>query len=218
VLARRAHLPGFGGLVALVLAAVGCFAAIAATQFFFYPRFLFAIIVPVALAIGIFFGRLPQVTRKWMPALPAWAHRWVSLGCLTVMAAALAPGLPPALTRSFSPLRETAAHLRDGQAAGAEIFGYGFGAEALQYYLPTLPYARESDAPDQLAAAMESARAAGRPLLVATGYEALNRLAIPRGFDRLDDPSFFTVTSNHAGLESEFAYRIRRFNPPSPAR
>ncbi len=208
---------GVAGLVALLVGAAVFLVGVWATGFYFYPRFLFAVAAPLAAAIGIALELSQRLTRLRLPWLPSWWDQRAIIGffCLGIL---LTGGLSPVLTRGFSPLRETADVLRAAEAEGAHVFGYGFGAEALQYYLPSLPYAREADAPEALAAAVETAHAAGRPLLVATGYEDLNRLALPAGFRRLDDPAQCAVAWSQSGLEPQFAYRIRLFRPPeSPA-
>lgn len=215
IVACRVGVPGAAGLLGLWVGAILFLTAVWAVKFYFYPRFVFALVAPFVMALAMpshgFIRRNPSAKPgvKWVP----------SLGAILGIGIILSFGLPPVLTRGFSPLREAATVLRDGAAEGAHVFGYGFGAEALQYYFPALPYAREQDAPEALAAAIESARAAGKPLLVATGYEDLNRLALPAGFEQLDDPAQFQEVWARAGLESQFAYRIRRFDPaaaPSP--
>lgn len=205
--AVRLKVPGTAGIV-LLTAGAGLFLAwVWASGFYFYPRFLFAVVVPMAAAIGL------GVTA--LGSRPQWGTKAAaSLVLLGVAAGEAAPGteggLKPVTTVGFSPLREAAQELRAAESSGALVFGYGFGAEALQYYLPTLPYAREADAPEALAAAVERARAAGKPLHVVTGYETLNRLSLPEGFKLLDDASKSKVVWQRDGLEPQFAYRIRR--------
>ena len=209
VLAWQKRLAG-GAAVVILLASAGVFlAAVWAVGFYFYPRFLFAVTVPLAMAVGM--------AVWWLGGRELGGHwRARALGAAAVFAAMVGggfrDGLKPVVVDGFSPLRETAAVLRQAEADGAHVFGYGFGAEALQYYLPTLPYAREADAPEVLAAAVAKARAAGRPLFVATGYEELNRLALPAGFTLLDDASHASVIWSRHGLEPQFAYRIRRID------
>lgn len=207
VVAWRQRLSGRAALAFLLLSAGLFLGAIGLTGFYFYPRFLFAVSVPLAMAVGL---------ALW------WAGRREAgrFGTGRVIGAAVVfavlagggwgGGMRPVVAGGFSPLREAADVLRRAEAEGAHVFGYGFGAEALQYYLPSLPYAREADAPAALATALEKARAAGRPLLVATGYEALNRLTLPAGFTLLDDASRAAVVWSGSGLEPQFAYRIRR--------
>jgi hypothetical protein len=209
VLASHQRLAGRAAVV-ILLASAGVFlAAVWAVDFYFYPRFLFAVTVPLAMAVGLGVW--------WLGSRELGGQRRVrALGAAAIFAAMVGggfrDGLKPVVSDGFSPLRETAAMLRQAEAEGAHVFGYGFGAEALQYYLPTLPYAREADAPEALAAALEKARAAGRPLFVATGYEDLNRLALPQGFTLLDDASHAGVVWSEHGLEPQFAYRIRRMD------
>ena len=89
-------------------------------------------------------------------------------------------------------MRETAAFLRARESAGDAIFAYGFGSEALQYYLPELPFARDAEATEALESALGTAEAAGKSLVVAIGYEELNRRQLaPGGFPLLDDPERF---------------------------
>jgi hypothetical protein len=209
ILGWRRKLPGTAA-VAVLLGAGFCFlAGIWAADFYFYPRFLFAIMAPLALAIGIAVWTLGYRELGGSRRMQGLAVGAVMTG---LVGAGFGDGLRPVITGGFSPLREAAAVLRDAEAGGAHVFGYGFGAEALQYYLPTLPYAREADAPQALAAALEKARAAGQPLLVAVGYEELNRLALPAGFALLDDPSACREIWSQHGLEPQFSYRIRRFD------
>ncbi|MFN0128971.1 MAG: hypothetical protein ACKV19_20045 [Verrucomicrobiales bacterium] len=213
IVACRARVPGAAGLVGLSVGAALFLTAVWAADFYFYPRFLFALVVPLVMALAI----RPHWFILANPSVKPFVMWSPSLGAVLGIGMILSFGLPSVLRRGFSPLRETAAVLRDGAAEGAHVFGYGFGAEALQYYFPVLPYAREADASEVLAAAIESARAAGKPLLVATGYEELNRLALPAGFEQLDDPAQFQEVWAQAGLESQFAYRIRRFDPAAAA-
>lgn len=214
IMAWKRRMPGAAGLLALSAGAAFFLVAIAAAGFFFYPRFLFAVIVPLAAAVGIALGEVALLRKRG--GQPGRAAALLAMAGMLGWLFGLGAKSPDTTTRErFSPLREAAAVLREAQAAGAHVFGFGFGAEALQYYLPTLPYAREADAPETLAAAVEKARAAGRPLLVAVGYEELNRLALPAGFSLLDDASRFTEVWSQPGLEPQFAYRIRRVEPAS---
>ena len=116
-------------------------------------------------------------------------------------------------TVSYTPLRETAAVLRQAQSTGAAVFAYGFGGEALQYYLPTLPYSRDEGAAEALTAALTAAQSAGHSLVVAVGYEELNRLKIPAGFALLDDSARFTEISRLKGIEPPFTYRVLKSAP-----
>lgn len=217
--AHRLRVSGAAGLTALAAGAALFLAAVWVAKFYFYPRFVFALVVPLVIGWAVLVRAV--LDGSWQP--PAWRKgskgglvvaglRVEGMALLLVLGFVLVLGFLPMWKVGFvfSPLREAAAVLRGAQAAGRPVFGYGFGAEALQYYLPTLPYAREADAPEALADALEKARAAGHPLLVVTGYEDLNRLALPRGFTLLDDASKASVVWSQQGLEPQFAYRIRR--------
>jgi Dolichyl-phosphate-mannose-protein mannosyltransferase len=204
---------------ALFLGAVG------ATEFYFYSRFVLALIVPTVLLIGA----AMDLGVRW--GMTSWVRGPLSdKGGLIVLALwvlffftmpfqfQVVPVIHYLQRTPFAPLRETAAALRHARAQGAAIFGYGFGAEALQYYLPALSYERDMPARPALEAAIHDAQAAGKPLFVALGYEALNRANVPDGFELLDDPAVFTEDSKRDGLEGQFTYRILRSTERAPAR
>jgi len=206
--------PAAAALSHLFLAAAGFLAAVEISDFHFYPRFAFAVMVPLAAAVGLAIHALGRPVKT-----PATATRaWPGLA-LAAVGLSLAHGLPAVRPPGgFSPLRETATVLRQAQTTGAHIFGYGFGAEALQYYLPSLPYSRETNAPEALAKAAATARAAGQPLYVAVGYQPLNRLHLPDGFQQLDNPAEWTEIWNQSGIESQFSYTIwKSTTPPATA-
>lgn len=181
--------------------------ALAGAEFFFYKRFLFAALVPLAglMALGLSAFAPCAATHP-----PPFGKTGTVLGgvLLLLIAASFWPGLGFFQRTPFTPLRETAAILKNEQAQGARLFGYGFGAEALQYYLPGLEYDRGDNSANSLAQALAEAKAAGHPLCVAIGYEELNRAGLPEGFALLDNPATFAEISRLPGVEPQFTFRV----------
>jgi hypothetical protein len=171
---------------------------------------MLALLVPLAAATGL------GVTAA-AAAVGSSRPRGLALASLIIAAIglSLADGLTATTKGTFSPLRETAAVLQQAQSNGARLMGFGFGAEALQYYLPGLDYARDDDAPEQLARAAQEAQAQHQPLFIAAGYEELNRLRLPAGFALLDDTAQWSRVWSHDGLEPQFTYTVWR-TPASP--
>ena len=112
---------------------------------------------------------------------------------------------------SYTPLRETAAVLKTAHERGAVICGYGFGADALQYYFPKLIVVRDLE---RLRGMLAQALSERRELCVGVGYEELNRQRLPAGFTLLDQPGQFVEISRLPGLEKEFQYRVMSAQPP----
>jgi hypothetical protein len=208
--AIRQRLPGAVSLGLLAAAAGFFLVAIHLASFYFYPRFMLALLVPLAAATGL------GVTAA-AAAVGSSRPRGLVLASLLIAAIglSLAGGLTATTKGNFSPLRETAAVLQQAQSNGARLMGFGFGAEALQYYLPGLDYARDDDAPEQLARAAQEAQAQHQPLFIAAGYEELNRLRLPAGFALLDDTAQWSRVWSHDGLEPQFTYTVWR-TPASP--
>jgi hypothetical protein len=165
----------------------------------------------LAAAIGLGVAAAAGPSRPRGPAPLALAGLLIA-----AIGLSLAGGLTATTKGSFSPLRETAAVLQQAQANGARVMGFGFGAEALQYYLPGLDYARDDDASHQLARAAQEAHNRHQPLYIAAGYEELNRLRLPAGFAMLDDASQWSRVWTHDGLEPQFTYTVWR-SPAAPA-
>ena len=209
--AIRKRLPGAASLGLLTAAASLFLVTIHLAGFYFYPRFMLALLVPLAAATGLGVAAAAGPARPRGPAPLALAGLIIA-----AIGLSLAGGLTATTKGSFSPLRETAAFLQQAQANGARIMGFGFGAEALQYYLPSLDYARDEDAPHQLARAAQEAHDRHQPLYIAAGYEELNRLRLPAGFAILDDPAQWSRIWTHDGLEPQFTYTVWR-TPAAPA-
>ncbi len=212
--AIRKRLPGAASLGLLTAAASLFLVTLHLAGFYFYPRFMLALLVPLAAATGLGVAAAAGLARA-RPRGPAP----LALAGLIIAAIglSLAGGLTATTKGSFSPLRETAAVLQQAQANGARIMGFGFGAEALQYYLPSLDYARDDDAPEQLARAAQEAHDRHQPLYIAAGYEELNRLRLPAGFAMLDDAAQWSRVWTHDGLEPQFTYTVWRTPAAPPA-
>jgi hypothetical protein len=199
----------------LLIAGVVLLAVVALTGMYFYPRFVISLVVLSCALIS--FGLVgPPVygltaARKFSRAgeITALAGYLVCIGVFAITQLKTSREIDRLRWCPISPLRETAAFLRGREVDGAAIFAYGFGSEALQYYLPQLPFAREADAASRLEAALKAADEAGKPLLVAVGYEELNRRQLaPDGFPLLDDPERFEEVARFRGIEPLFGYRV----------
>jgi hypothetical protein len=65
---------------------------------------------------------------------------------------------------------------------------------------------------------INQAQQENRPLLLALGYEALNRLNLPDGFRLIDDPARFRKTGTWHGIEPEFTFHLfELLRPEQPA-
>ncbi len=174
------------------------------TGFYFYHRFIIMVMIPVAVLVAAGLSRLPG------PVLPAAA--------LLGFANLTFPQTRLLLTRSYAPFRETAAGLRAEAAhhPGKVIpVGYGLGSHVMQCYYPEMRDIR-GNAARALQDLIDQARRENRPLLVALGYEGLNRMNLPDGFKLLDDPVLFEKISTRHGLEPEFTFHLLRLKPPVP--
>ena len=132
--------------MSLIVCCASFLGVVAVTEFYFYSRFILALIVPSVLLVAAAMDLgVRWAATHWDRGLQAG-----KLGLMVVAFLVLLHWIPLQLQvvpmihylqrTPFAPLRETAAALRDARAGGAAIFGYGFGAEALQYYLPDLSY------------------------------------------------------------------------------
>lgn len=202
------HQPRTAIMTGCTVAFTGLFlVAVMVTDFFFYHRFILAVSIPVILLAAIGLSRLPS------PGLTA--------GCLAGFAALTFPQTALLLTRSYAPFRETVGELRaEGARLGGNPIpvGYGLGSHVMQSYDPPMrcilvkPKAPDNSA-EQLQALIDQARRENRPLLVALGYEGLNRLNLPGAFHLLDDPALFERFSTRHGIEPEFTFDLLRLKP-----
>ncbi len=218
---RRAKWVGFLPLTLLTAGATALVAITWAVDGYFYHRFVFGVGAPVlvAMAFGILEVRR-WAWRLWQGSYPertgSLVLRFAWMILLFHYGVSLLTQEETLARTPYAPLRETAAELRQAEKEGAATFGVGFGAEALQYYHPALPFDREpQSAAASLDRALANARAAGRELLVAISYEDLNRKAMPDVFTRLDDPALFTPAPPRPALEPEFATQVFRSVPES---
>jgi len=171
------------------------------TGFYFYHRFILTAAVPLLLLAAIGLSRLR----------PAWLV-FPPLGLFVFLTV---PGTRLLLTRSYAPFRETVQDMNAQTKAGSPpplLVGYGLGSHVMQCYAPALRDIR-TDATPALQALIDQARRENRPLLVALGYEELNRLNLPDGFRLLDDPALFEKISTRHGIEPEFTFHLLRLKP-----
>ena len=113
----------------------------------------------------------------------------------------------------MAPFRETVAamHAAVPRAPEGTILpvAYGLGSHVMQCYEPVLRDIR-TDGANRLQSLMDQARRENRPLILAFGYEALNRIILPDGFRLLDDLSLFERVSTFHGIEPEFTFHVLR--------
>ena len=188
-------------LLAVLAASAAFLLAVNLSGFYFYHRFLLASSIPLLLLVAI------GLSRARRPLLPGAA--------LLGFAALTFPQTRLLLTRRYAPFRETAADLRRLGGPRTIPVGYGLGSHVLQCYEPALRDIRSQSAP-ALQALIDEARRDQRPLLVALGYEALNRLNQPEGFPHLDDPALVEKISTRHGIEPEFTFHLLRLKPRAP--
>ncbi len=174
------------------------------TGWFFYHRFIIACSVPLILLISIGLSRLRS------PILTAAA--------LAGFALITFPQTRLLLSRSYAPFREMVADMQSDARSRKGVpltVCYGLGSHVMQSYDPALRDIRKDPA-----AALESliaeARGEDRPLYVAYGYEALNRLNQPDGFPILDNPALFEKISTRHGIEPEFTFHLLRLKDAVP--
>lgn len=186
-----------------VIAGTAAFLAmVRITDFFFYHRFAVTVSVPLILLAATGLSRLR----------PAW------LGLLPVL---LFAGLTYPQTRllstaSYAPFRETVADMRAAAGSARVIpVAYGLGSHVMQCYYPELRDIR-ADGAASLQALIDQSRRENRPLLLALGYEGLNRANMPDGFRLMDDPALFEKISTRHGIEPEFTFHLLRLKPVVP--
>ncbi|MDB6069512.1 MAG: hypothetical protein JWL81_683, partial [Verrucomicrobiales bacterium] len=173
------------------------------TDFYFYHRFILVSAVPLLLLAGIGLSRL---------RLPL-----AGVGAVGIFGFLTFPQTRLLTTRSYAPFRETVADIRDqaSKMKGEVIpVGYGLGSHVMQCYFPQLRDIR-SDSRQKLQSLIDQARKEDRPLIVALGYEGLNRLNQPEGFALLDDPALFQKISTRHGIEPEFTFHLFSLRPPA---
>jgi hypothetical protein len=169
------------------------------TGFYFYHRFALGAAVPLVLLIAIGLSRIQPTP---LAALPLLAFAFLTF-----------PQTRLLLTRSMAPFRETVAAMHaaaQGKEPGKLLpVAYGLGSHVMQCYEPTLRDIR-TDGASRLQDLIDQARRENRPLVLALGYEALNRLNLPDGFRLLDDPTLFEKMSTFHGIEPEFTFHVLR--------
>lgn len=179
-------------------------AMVRATDFYFYHRFILTAAVPLILLVAIGLGRLRP---GWLVLLP-----------LALFALLTFPQTRLLVTRSYAPFRETVALMKQEAAReSAKVIpvGYGLGSHVMQCYYPELRDIRTNAGP-ALQALVDQARRENRPLILAMGYEGLNRQNLPEGFPLLDDPDLFERLGVLHGIEPEFTFQVLRLKPPGP--
>lgn len=186
------------GLEALFLAAVH------ATGFYFYHRFILVLSLPVILLAAAGLARFSK------PAVPCLA--------LSVFVILTFPQTRLLCSRSYAPFREAIAAMR--QAAGPHPpallpVAYGLGSHVMQIYCPELRDIRE-EPEAALRALIAQSRRENRPLLLTWGYDGINRHNLPEGFPLIDDPTLFENVGQWSGIEPEFTFRVVRLKPALP--
>lgn len=195
---RRRRAVSLFALLAIPAGSLAFLGVVKATDFYFYHRFLIPVVVPLAVLAGIGLSRLPPVAGA--VALAAWTM-------------AAFPQVRLLASRSYAPLREVAAAMR--QAAGSAtdrppiLLGYGLGGNMVQAYEPSVVSILDRPR-EELQRWIETAQREGRPLVVAWGYDDLNRVNLPDGFALLDQESMFEPAGEFRGIEPEFTFRIVR--------
>jgi hypothetical protein len=184
--------------------------------FFAYQRFAIYSLIPAVafLAIGLE-GLLRALLRG---AEARWA---VPAGLAAGLAAyqlALAPLTRILLTFPQAPAREVAEFMAKQETDhpdGVMKLGVGIGGQVPRVYDPFIV---EVTSAEGLLAALEQARAEGRPLYASHGYHAQNSRNYPRLMALLEDPELFEPVARFDGLESEHVYRVLRYTGAPPPR
>jgi len=188
----------------VLLGATGFLLVVKATDFYFYHRFVLPAIVPLILLVAIGISRWRSC---WLTGLAFFAFIFLTF-----------PQNRLLLTRSYAPFREVAAamSLTAKSSKAPPLFAaYGLGSHVMQPYLPGLRDIRTNPGP-VLQDLINQARQENRPLLLALGYEELNRLNLPDGFRLIDDPALFRKTGTWHGIEPEFTFHLFELQRPEP--
>lgn len=187
----------------VLLGTAGFLILVKAADFFFYHRFVLAASVPLILLVAV--------------GLSRWRSSGLTGLGLCAFVFLTFPQSRLLMTRSYAPFREiTAAMTSQGSSMKAPplFAGYGLGSHVMQAYLPRLRDIRSNAGP-ALQNLINQARQEGRPLLLALGYEELNRINLPDGFRLLDDPALFRKTGTWHGIEPEFTFHLFELLPPA---
>ena len=182
--------------VPLLMPALGCavfMIVVAATDYFFYHRFVISVSVPFVILAAVGLSR---------------RHPFAAAGAVSAFAALTFPSLKVLLTQPYSPLRDVAAELRN-QPAGTITAAYGLGANMVQAYHPGVIDIRENGG-ERLSGLVEKARRENRPLLVAWGYDGVTRANMPEGFGLLDDPAVFEHVKEWGAIEPLMGFQLAR--------
>ncbi|MDJ0786117.1 MAG: glycosyltransferase family 39 protein [Myxococcota bacterium] len=176
----------------------------------FYPRFLMYALPAVVVLAAIGLERLhARCARRWSGARGHGTGLALAGAAVAAWLAVCAPQIQLLLERPYAPLRDT----RDSLAPAAIRAGLGFGTSALRVYDPEIRYL---DGVADIAAICRTARDAGQPLRIASGYPVHNRERRP-AIALLEDATHFTVVAEHRGIEPAFHFRVFAPSGPCPA-
>lgn len=164
-------------------------------ELYYYPRFAIALLPVIVLGLALGWEKITSPAGKAQTAV------------LAVLAGVMMAGAWVLLTRPIEPVRDVANWLAANNAERGPVLAYGHGREAV---LVLMPEAQPVENDAQIRAAIEQARAAGRPLHLVIGHINFNRALLPSGFPVFEDPQRFTEAARFDGIEAELHYRVYR--------
>lgn len=185
---------------ALFLAAGLGLALVAATQFYFYHRFLIGLAGPLVILAAC--GASLSPSRRWIgPAT-------LGIGYLLLAA----PQWHLLTSRSYAPWKEASAWIQAGADHSFQVTGIGHGGDAFQAYLPAAAVLKKDD-PAALENTAKAAAAAGRRFFVCYAYPALHRANLPQVMQCIEASGHFETVWEQGGIEPEFYVRICQWRP-----
>jgi hypothetical protein len=181
------------GLAALFLLWVGL------SGFYFLHRFVFGLSLTLALALGLGFDCL------WKKSTLHKICAILGLGFFLLVGAAELWRLQK---KPFSPYRDIAAWIE--QHPKGPVLGYGFGAEAFQFYYPNLIVMKSDPGAENLKKLLSE----NRPPFLVVSYEDFNRSMMPEGFRLIDET--YTPVHEAEGIDPLFKTRVFQLKTPAP--
>ena len=185
----------------------GIFTITASTSgLYFYPRFVIPVLPVFVIAMA---------TGAWQLATslkgPGSRTSWlIAAGLVMIYFATCWPQIKVLQNRSYAPLREVAAFLKEQEAIHGKTIavGYGLGGRILKSYYQPTQYELYSPTDEALRRLLVRSAETNSPLYVFYGYPAFNRAALPEGFELLDNPKLFEEVAAFRGIEPEFYFRV----------
>ena len=179
-----------------------------ALEIYFYHRFLSSLLpaIVIALAAGLW-----QID-EWLSVRFLAGKRGVfAIAGGAVFLIVCFPQIRVLQQRSYAPMREVAQFLQQldqNEDGGVIVLGYGLGSRLMRVYNRDVESTHLPPGDKPVEEALRRATEQEKPLYVFYGYPIFNRMMMPKGFEKLDDPARFEEIAGFGGIEPEFYFRV----------